>query len=247
MTAPAYVGTPTTSGSSSLSTTHSITLPSGIVAGDRICIFARFHMDQNSGTFTVTTPSGYGLITGLNPGPSGVFARIIDRYWRKTADGTESGTTVSVTTNVVAVSAMVAVRESIFGFDGLTGIFTPSFTGLDPSALSWSGAETWDTLSTTWLACVATDPTNDSPTPPTGYTLLADIYSPATGFGGGTHNGHARVSLAHNAPGVVHTVDPDAWSGYVFGTSNTVQPFHGIEHLFGEAVRAYWGILATAQ
>lgn len=244
MTAPTYVGTPTTSGSSVLGTTHSITLPSGIVAGERIVVIARFHMDQNAGTFTVTTPTDFNFVTGLNPGPAGPGARIIDRCWAKTAVGTEGGTTISVTTNVVAVSAMVAVREDLNG-TGFSGVYSSGFTGFNPASLTWGAA--YDTHSVTWLACVDVSPGSSTPVAPTGYSILVDIYSSATGFGGGSHNGHARVTLADASPGVVTTVDPDDWTGYAFGLQNMPQPFHGIERNLAPDQVAYWGILAIPQ
>jgi len=249
MTAPAIVGSWTTSGTS-LGTSHSITLPSGINDGDYVFVFGVFENDGAGGSFAVTTPSGW---TMMNPGSQN--AGPLHNVWRtfsKYSYASESGTTLTITTNENAVAALAAVRVDSFNgapySDGVLvngGSF--SFTGANPANAVWSDGP-WDTLVFQIFGLNDTTPTFSALIAPSGYILDVDVLSTGLGYGGGTHNAKTRLGVAHKTIAAMTSEDAGSWTGYDAGVS-ALQPLtvtlHITETIPVVTTQTYWGINST--
>ena len=94
------VETTNTSQESSAVTTHTVSLPSGIVSGNLLLLF----IDTNTAT-TVTGPSGWTELWAQSSGP------YLRRGYYRQADGTE-GTTVTFSTSVASQSVHISYRIS---------------------------------------------------------------------------------------------------------------------------------------
>lgn len=214
MSAPTLPAAATKLQSSVLATTHTITLPTH-TQEQFLVIFALMHNDTNSSTFTCTTPTGwttYGdvSVNAAAPG-AGFFNRTIVRVWWLRSDGTE--TTASWTTSVAAVVGAVVIPVDI-------GLTTDSFlyetgtvtTSSNPPAVTWADGP-WDTLAMTYRAIVDNTPNYGAPTVPAGYSLVDYALSANLGFGGGGHDGAARMELASQTLNGITSENPATWAG----------------------------------
>lgn len=152
-----------TATSVSSSTTPSISLPSGIVAGNIILIFAS--IDTSSST--ITTPSGFTQIA-TNTTPDKMY------IWAKVATGSE-GTSISTTASIARDQGYVSYRISnAYGTIDSTGIavstvvVASSGTTVNPASLTPS----WGSANNLWIAtCNMDGGDRDVTAYPTNYTL----------------------------------------------------------------------------
>ncbi len=120
-------------------TSHTVNLPSGIVAGDLLIVF--FDSYTN---LTVTFPSGW---TKLFDGNSGTYGQTLVCYYR-VADGTE-GSTIAVTTSASEPTAHTSYR--ITGYSGAPTcgtLATGTNTNPDPPSCSPG----WGAQDILWIA-----------------------------------------------------------------------------------------------
>lgn len=191
------VQTTNTGANSTAGTSHPISMPSGITAGDLLIIF----FTDSLGTGSTNSFSG-GFST-LPKGDNGTIVGSQIAY--KTAAG---GDTCTVTTTGTTKSAHQSYRIS--GWHGTTipeqGTWATgaSGTSADPPSLNPTN---WDVEDTLWLETASN---GNSPNYTAGSTNYTDfIHSEATGGGGATqcNLGTARRNLAAASD------DPDAFAG----------------------------------
>lgn len=195
-----------TATSISNTTTPSISLPSGIVAGDIILIFASINT-----TTTITTPSGFTqLATNINS----------DRLyiWAKVATGSE-GTSISTTATAAVIQGYISYRVSnTFGSVSSTGIAVSTVvtasgvTTIDPPSLTPS----WGSANNLWIAvCNQDGGDRDVSAYPTNYTL-GQLQSGNTGPGASTDVAAcARILTASTEdPGVFTFIRNSIGSAY---------------------------------
>jgi len=154
-TSPAFPSVSSSrTGTSAEGTSHNVTMPSGVTAGERLMIFSSFHLAT-----TTTPPSGW---TRLSPSSS---LRLHVFY--KTADGTES--TVTVTTGSSVVGAHHAYRVDKHE-DNPEGGSVASGTGNEPNPPSVTPS--WGEQRNLFLVAGMAADTEGSPlwTYPTNYT-----------------------------------------------------------------------------
>ena len=170
------------------STTHDISMPATVDAGDLLLMFVAI-FDPDSGTPTFTTPTGWTSIFDV----ANASNRSRHALFGKDADGTEDSTTVNVATNVTCVMAAVVYRITDWG--GTLGTHvevssgtttTNSSTPDPPSATPTGGAADY-----LWIPSVGAYDDNVAATAaPTNYTNLIDVLS------GGGGNQSAQVYTA---------------------------------------------------
>lgn len=239
MIAPEPVGTPTTAQTGSTTTSHSITLPSGVAAGEYLLVAATF-LSDSAGTWSVGSPGGFWTLgLSANAGVSGAAQRMICRTWYLLCSGTEGGTTFTVTTSKSAVSAMIATRVNPHTTGSISTAGQIGGVGTNPPNVSWPSG-TYDTLAWTIWWHFDNDPTYAAAVPPTGYTLIRDVVSTGTV----PSASHARCALAYARLANVGSVDPPSWSGNDGTVTFTLSP--GTYLWRNDEVEvlavAYWGI-----
>lgn len=138
-------------------TTHTVNLPSGIVAGDLLILLI-----AADGSETLTLPSGFNLLALTAWG--GLTARL----GYKIADGTE-GSTTTFSTSAGERSAHQSYRINGWRADTPPEVSanagtsaSATFTALDPV--------NWDVEDTLWLAFAVSDADTTFSVDPTGYT-----------------------------------------------------------------------------
>lgn len=106
MAFPAIVGSPATyADNTGLVTNHPVTLPSSLVAGNKVIIGF-----VGNGSVTVTTPTNWDLLGSPNATP-GSYDSV--RYYQRDVDGTwSSDTTVTITLSGAARACAIAVQIS---------------------------------------------------------------------------------------------------------------------------------------
>lgn len=137
-----------------VSTTHSITLPSGMTVGNTV-----FCMFRGSGGGTITTPAGWSQVHGnTSAGPS--------YCWRRTVDGTE-GASLAITVSVATAGAGIA-----WEIDAAVGSFAAvTATTFTHAAITSTIPTTRPRKNLAWVMyqqCPATQAT-----PSAGWTVLA--------------------------------------------------------------------------
>lgn len=163
------VAASTTSTEGSNTTSHTVSLPTGISAGDRLGV-----LFTNHGTATVTTPSGWSEIDTVSV-DDGSADNCRTTYLERFADGNE-GSTLSITTSASERSTHIAMRfESSDGSQAAEAT-TNSGTGNNPDPPSLTPS--WGSDDTKWLACFghhfndADEPSDDAPT---NYSVVQTI------------------------------------------------------------------------
>lgn len=139
----------TCSASPSLRTSHDFTLPATISAGDLLLLFGS--MDSSS---TITGPAGWSTV--LNNGTNFLFT--------KTADGTEDGTSVTITTSTGKNNTINGY--AVYGHKGSPVVSSVSNSMNPPSLTSGFGA-----VDTLWIA-VAQSGVTSITAAPTNYSGL---------------------------------------------------------------------------
>lgn len=184
------------------STTHNVTMPATVNAGDLLIVIASKGLFSNT---TITTPAGWSVITTSTHSPDAI--RVASYY--KIAAGTEGGTTVNFATGDSCGLAARIYR--ITGWHGTTppeGAAATTSTGNPPSLTPSWGAE--DTL---WIAALGSGLTTQVPaSPPTSY---ANLGTANDNIG---NNNRAKVSTADRSRNAA-TEDPGA---FVSATANTI-------------------------
>jgi len=99
---PYIAGAVAKSAQDSDTTSHVVTLPAGCTAGEQILILGGM---DNSAAGTIATPAGWRAASVSTV----TSARCIAAYW-KTSDGTEGGTTVTITSSAAEQSRWMAYR-----------------------------------------------------------------------------------------------------------------------------------------
>ncbi len=149
MTFPTVTSYNTVTEGNTTYTTHTVTLPATVNAGDLL-----FMIGYVGNSTTITAPSGWSTLS--NDGIRFAFY--------KTAVGNEDGTTVTFTTS--ASRSAISTTYSIGSWDSTPAIGTWT-SGTNPPSLT-SGFGAVDTL---WLAAIHT--INNTPTAaPSGYSGL---------------------------------------------------------------------------
>lgn len=157
MAFPQVAGTNTSSHGSGV-TSHTVSLPASIGAGDLLLIFANF----NGSTVAVSVPTGWTEIYDSQSGSGSAWG------WKayRIADGGE-GTSVSVTTDVSVTSAHQTFR--ITGHGGNAPELSSAggtSSNPDPPSLTPS----WGSADTLWFAVYSHDSTTSISAYPTNYT-----------------------------------------------------------------------------
>jgi hypothetical protein len=174
----------------SLVTSHVVTLPSSIAAGNRLLIGIRI----SGASTTVTTPSGWVLTASRESSSSAASSRVFSRV----ADGAE-GASVTITTSDTRRSASIAAR--ITGATDIEGAFVAA-DSLDPPSVSPS----WGSAMTLWFTFAGTKRTDNTLTAPSGYGNQVDAESAANN----TSAAHARAAMAYRT-NEASSENPNTW------------------------------------
>lgn len=176
---PVVAATTSSAKTAATGTTHTVSLPSGIQAGDLLLVF---WVDADVAS-TVATPSGWTELFNM------VGTADQRRYaMYRVADGSE-GATVTVTTSNAERSAHTAYRIAAGSYQGepVAGtVNSNTSTSPDPNSLT-SG---FGSVPTLWIASSHSAGTSAATTPPTNYSV------DAFGYSGNTGTGHARMTTA---------------------------------------------------
>lgn len=189
------------------STTHSITLPSGITAGDLVIVF---FSNDDAATASVTTPaSGWEGPIGQGVSPSN--SNRLSVFWRF-CDGTE-GATITITLTSTNGAAWTTYRIS--GCDSTTdpeisATASGTSTSPDPSSLSPS----WGADDTLWFAVYGWDGNVAHSSYPTNYSSnqLTDRW--ANVAGAGIASASRNLNASSEDPGAGAIASSDQWVAY---------------------------------
>lgn len=178
-----------------------LAIPAGVVAGSTLVAAVRF--GKWTGTPpTVTPPPGWALV-GADVSNTGLFV------YRKTADGTESGTTPGWDLNTTYISAFAFAEVS--GASGAVEVaFAPASLVPPAHAPLGGGAET------VWIA-VTTSRRNDNAVTagPSGYGGFVQVESSTNNA---SNSGHVTLGAAHRkAAAASETPGAFTWSGSISG------------------------------
>lgn len=125
-------------------TVHSINMPSTVASGDLLLITAAF----NDG-YTPSVPSGWSVLF------SDIFGTVPVFSYYKQANGTEGGTTVTITTSGSQQLSAQVTRIAAASYSGIPEVSAraqPSGLAPDPPALTPS----WGARNTLWAAVLGT-------------------------------------------------------------------------------------------
>lgn len=120
----------TSGGTSGTTTSHTITLPSGIVNGSRVTVrFASFN-----GSHTHTIPAGWSTVSGMTGTFSSGNARFVEIY--RDCDGSE-GASITIGTSISTVGVFSCFRFTGHAATAPIGVYTDhgDFQDPDPAAL----------------------------------------------------------------------------------------------------------------
>lgn len=201
------VRTPSSGKDGAAGTSHTVTLPATVNAGDLIVVI--FHVDGNP---TVTWDnSSQGTWTALNFSPYQDSTAIATHAYYKSAAGTEDGGTLTITTDVNEAATFVC-----FAIEGWHGTTAPEGTGfrttgttIDPP----SHAASWGSAANLWLAIGASDGSSQASGWPAGYSNTG---ATDNGLSGGTNLGWGTLEATASSE------DPAA---FTFGASSVKQGF----------------------
>lgn len=201
---------PAESSFSSASTTHNVSMPATVNAGDLLLV--NMCLEASSSAPNVTTPSGWTQLWHT----SSVGTSVITRYagYAKAADGGEGGGTVNFATNVACTAAAQCYRVTNW-YGSLAGVETGTLdsgggTTPDPPSLTAS----WGSEDNLWFALSgAADDDQNYTSAPANYTGLVSTLG-----GGGTNAscevGSARRELASATenPGTFTLQSTESWA-----------------------------------
>lgn len=168
MTAPAA---PTETQFSSASTTHNVTMPGTVAAGDLLICIIAFDGNPTLGT----TPTGWTYLNAQNNGSTVKMA-----VYYKVADGTEDGTTVNFPTSSSEQAAAQVYRILSGQYSGVPYGFAGA-TGGDPDSFTPTSARRFSVF-----VAQASDGDANAPTgSPTNYSTIDTLVSGAGANGVG--------------------------------------------------------------
>lgn len=190
--------------------THTVQLPSGIVSGDLLMIFACVDVVP-----TITTPGGWTIRRDVAFDGGGAKAYVIQRQ----ADGTE-GTSVQFTTNNAEKSAHIAVRirgaaTIATQTPELSATAVGSSTSPDPNGLSPTGG----VKNYLWIAYFASDTSaaGQSVTAyPTNYTRRQTNVHVAGVGGANVAIAARRLTAATEDPNAFTIANSEGWLAHVW-------------------------------
>ena len=194
------------------STTHDISMPATVDAGDLLLMFVAI-FDPDSGTPTFTTPTGWTSIFDV----ANASNRSRHALFGKDADGTEDSTTVNVATNVTCVMAAVVYRITDWGgtlgshVEASSSPSTGNSSSPDPPAVTPTGGAD-DYL---WIPSIGAYDDNISATSaPTDYTNLIDVL---TGGGGNqsaqVYTAERQLNASTENPGTFSISSNESYAG----------------------------------
>jgi hypothetical protein len=198
----------TTNTFSSTTTTHNVTMPATVMAGDLLIVFF-----TNDGNATVTTPSGW---TAMGTLTRDIYAR--GSVYAKIANGTEGGTTVNFITSATEQAAAQTYR--ILGaswYGSITnGIalqsYDPGTTTTTPNPPSLSPP--WGAADSLWIAYAAGSSWTSVNSYPASYTNGTHTISSTGTAGASTSTARRQLNAENENPGAF-TMSVSA-SGVVF-------------------------------
>jgi len=204
LAAPA-VASVTQTAFSSDTTTHNVSMPATVNAGDLLIV-----LFTNDGSATVTIPAGW---TQLASTVNSDQVRLSVYY--KIAAGTEGGTTVNFVTSASEQAAAQVYR--ITNWHGTTPpeistAATNTTVAPDPASLNPAG---WDVANTLWLAVAGQDQGGVGVTYPTSYTDGISTASSTTGTGRcRTFSARRTLAAASENPGAFTIGAPEEWVAF---------------------------------
>ena len=161
---PPIIGGFTQSSFSPSSTSHNVSMPAAMNAGDLLIALI-----ANDGNPALTTPNGWTFLFGWDSW-SGATSKF--SAYAKRADGTEAGTTVDFPTALAVKGAAQVYRITGWNQTGLlTDVIEFSLTGSvdanpDPPALD---PTRWDVEKTLWIAAYGADGDDNATAYPANY------------------------------------------------------------------------------
>jgi hypothetical protein len=193
--------TNTGTGFASDATTHAVSMPATVAAGDLLLML--YSYDDN--TATVTDPDGAGGWTQIAVGNSG-SGGVTGSVWAKVATGTEGGTTVGFTTSTSQSASAQVYRVLAANWSGditNNGIDVATGTGAttanpDPPALN---PAKWDTENALWIAYSAGSTFTAVTTYPTNYVNGAIVAGNSGAAGASTSSATRALSASSEDPG----------------------------------------------
>lgn len=195
------------------STSHSVTLPATVAAGNLLRVAMAF-----DGNPTVTwDDSTAGTWTLLRQGNNGSICKLVN--YVKVADGTEGGLTLTVTTSASEQSVYRAVAYNQWEgtLSGGVAVVATASTGTSTSPNPPALTTGWGAVDTLYLEVVSVDNGNRSVTAASAnYTGL---FSDASNGTAGVCLGSARRELAaaSDDPGVMTISASDEWVAVTIG------------------------------
>lgn len=183
---------------------HAAAMPATVNAGEMLLAFVSARV--TSGGFTTATPSGWTHIVTGNPGSQ---AETRHALYRRTADGSEGGTTVDFATSVAAHAAIQVWRISggaSLAFNTVTSISSNT----TPNPPNLASGFTGNLL---WIAGFGSNGTAAPTAWPTGFAG-----NQTTTASGGANLCRAITCSKNDSSG---TLDPDAF------TMAATTHFHG--------------------
>lgn len=170
-------------------TSHTRTLPSGIVAGQMLLIINRLA----GGNQLSTVPSGWTQVSGTS-------LSVLTTAFYRIADGSETTVDIAFGTSTKCLSTLLTISPA----SAIAGSFS---TGtVDPPSLSPS----WGSDDNLWLAVGSlrsTDAVSSYNSPPTGFDLVS--YT-ETADGGADSTADCQLFIASREEAAA-TVNPSAW------------------------------------
>ena len=188
---------PTTSVVATASTTHNVTMPGTVAAGDLLLMFI-----STIGSATVTTPTGWTSIEHQSRGGNSPLGTI----FAKSAAGSEGGTTVGVTTSAASVSAEQVYLVPAAKWYGGSVASSVQWSAQDPGAPTASLdpkvlAPTWGADNTLWFAYGAGNTYTTVNSYPSGFSGGVSTVTGTGATGMSTASAQLATNTASEDPG----------------------------------------------
>lgn len=170
-------------------TSHTRTLPSGIVSGQMLLIINRLA----GGNQTVTTPTDWSVVPGT------IVNQLTSAFYR-IADGSETSVVIAFGNSAKCLSTLLVISPA----SNVAGSFNTGTA--DPPSLSPS----WGSDDNLWIAVGSlrsTDAVSSYNSPPTGFDL--ESYTETTD-GGADNTSECQLFIASREESAA-TVNPSAW------------------------------------
>jgi hypothetical protein len=188
---PFVIQRPVGTGVLTSGTTHNVTMPAVVNAGDLLIICASFYWLAQTSAGTITTPAGWTLPTGAKddqnlatPGSNTIVTYV------KSADGTEDGASVDLATGANATCAAYVMRIAAGGWSGTVGDIEVSThtVGNNAEQTSHDGpavTPSWGGAAVRWLAITAYAMADDDETIDASPVQMDAVQAQVSGAGAG--------------------------------------------------------------